>query len=242
MNGGNEIIADNRAVIDGFTIDSLTHPQINNNGDIIFGTKLDGLPAGRDFAYVSADRVVLKAGGLIEDLTVDYISGGFLTDNGEIVAALWGIPTNGESIAFIGTQDRILFRAGDFVEDIQVQLIGGTFRRNAAGQLSFLGGVFAPGTHGYTDDVRGMLFALNTVVISEGDILDGKVVQVLWPAFDMNEHGDLAFRVRFEDRSEAVVLATSNNPEPNSFLLAVLGVCTLLARPQRRSRNRKGPQ
>ncbi|MCH8045012.1 MAG: hypothetical protein IID44_14980 [Planctomycetes bacterium] len=45
----------------------------------------------------------------------------------------------------------------------------------------------------------------------------------------MNEHGDLAFRVRFEDRSEAVVLATSNIPEPSSFVLGMLGVVILIA-------------
>ena len=243
LDGANEIIADNRAVIDGFTLDGISYPQINNAGKVVFGSGLNELPKVRDYSIVSPERVILKPGDVIEDLTISRIRAiGDFTDDGDIVAAMWGHGMDGKLVGFIGTQNRILVRAGDFVGGIQLDFVDSSVKLNNAGQLSFIGGVLAPGTNGFYDDARSMLFALNTVVISEGDLLGGKVVQELYPAFDMNEHGDLAFRVIFEDRSSAVVLATSNIPEPSSFVLAMLGICTLLARPRGRSRKRKGPQ
>ena len=52
----------------------------------------------------------------------------------------------------------------------------------------------------------------------------------MYPNFDMNEHGDIAFRVVFKDGSQAVVLATPFVPEPSSLVLAAMGVVFLLTR------------
>jgi len=243
INSQSEIVFDNAGVIDGFKLDGISHPLINNAGKVVFGSSLKELPTVRNYSILSPDGVILKPGDVIEDLTISEVRslGGF-TDDGDIVVSMWGHGMDGELVGFIGTQDRILVRSGDFVGGIQLDFVAKSVKLNNAGQLSFIGGVIEPGANGYYKNARSMLFALNTVVITEGDVLDGKVVQQLYPAFGMNEHGDLAFRVIFEDGSQAVVLATSNIPEPSSFVLAVLGVCALLARPHRRSRNRKGFQ
>ena len=243
LDGANEIIADNAGVIDGFKLDGISHPRINNAGKVVFVSGLKELPTVRNYSILSPDGVILKPGDVIEDLTISEVrSLGDFTDDGDIVVSMWGHGMDGELVGFIGTQDRILVRSGDFVGGIQLDFVAKSVKLNNAGQLSFIGGLIEPDANGYYKNARSMLFALNTVVITEGDVLDGKVVQQLYPAFDMNEHGDLAFRVIFEDGSQAVVLAPSNIPEPSSFVLAVLGVCALLARPHRRSRNRKGFQ
>ncbi|MCH8047970.1 MAG: hypothetical protein IID44_30105 [Planctomycetes bacterium] len=231
INSPSEIIVKHGILLDGFTVDSFSEPRINNAGDAVFRGSLEELLPGPSIAALSPDGVLLKTGDLIEDLTVEIVrTVSAVTDAGDVLVSVSSTGIDGEGVVFIGTQDQILFRTGDIVADIQVSRITGNPVLNNRGQLAFLGFVDAPGETGYFPGMRGSLFASGALVISEGDILKGKVIRELHPEFDMNEHGDVAFKVMFTDFSHAVVLATPNIPEPSSFVLALLGVVFLLTR------------
>jgi hypothetical protein len=83
-----------------------------------------------------------------------------------------------------------------------------------AGNLALLGAVEQDG------EIIDTLFAHGRVVLSEGDAIRGRLVSEIFPNFGMNNHGDIAFRVEFEDGSRGVVLATI--PEPSSVLILIV--------------------
>ena len=230
INSPSEIIIEHGAVVDGFTVEGFILPRINNAGDVVFLGALEELLPGPDFAIVSADRVILKPGDSIEGLTVDVILAiGDMTDGGDVLVSISATGLDGENVVFLGTQDQILFRTGDIVAGIQVPLFSGAMLNNR-GQFALIGAVDAPGMNGFFPDKRSILFVDDQIIISEGDLLDDKIIRALYTNFDMNDRGDLAFVVVFEDFSQAVVLATPNIPEPSSFVLALLGVVFLLTR------------
>ncbi len=241
INGPSEIMVEHGTMVDGFTVDGFTNPRINNAGDVVFIGGLEELRPGPDFAIVSADRVILKPGDSIEGLTVDVILAiGDMTDGGDVLVSISATGLDGEHVVFKGTQDQILFRTGDIVAGIQVPLSAGA-KLNNRGQFALLGVVDAPGMNGFFPDKRRILFVDDEIIISEGDLLDDRIIRALYTNFDMNDRGDLAFVVVFEDFSQAVVLAMPTIPEPSSLVLAAMGVCALLVRRQRRFRNWKGP-
>ena len=236
-----ELVADSGLMVDGFTAEGFSQPRINNAGDVAFLGHLQELLPGQSRAILSPGRVILKPGDSIEGLTVDVILGiGVMTDGGDVLVSISATGLDGENVVFLGTKDQILFRTGDIVAGIQVPLFSGAMLNNR-GQFALIGAVDAPGMNGFFPDKRSILFVDDQIIISEGDLLDDKIIRALYTNFDMNDRGDLAFVVVFEDFSQAVVLATPNIPEPSSFVLAVMSVCALLVRRQRRFRNSKGP-
>ena len=237
-----EFIAESGLMVDGFTAHNFSTPKINNAGDVAFLGKLEELPIQMNQAVLTPDRVILKPGDSIEDLTIEAITTlNALTDQGDVLMTMKSRQMDGQLLQFIGTQDRILFRNGEIVAGHHVLRSAGPGVLNNQGQFAFLGAVDAPGRIGWFRDRRVILFVDGAVVISEGDILDDKVIRTLHPLFDMNDRGDLAIRVKFEDLSQAVVLATPI-PEPSSLVLAMLGICGLLARPRGRSSLRRPDQ
>ncbi|MCH8047955.1 MAG: hypothetical protein IID44_30030 [Planctomycetes bacterium] len=213
---------------DGLTLHSRGDMHINTAGEVAFRAEFDEFQGGT--IATLGDGIVLREGDVIAGLTVERIRGfGGITNDGDIVTRIAGSGIDGEPIAFIATQDRILFRQGDIVAGIEVSYItGANVVLNDNGEFAFLGAIDAPGENGYFRDKRGILFASGQLVVSEQDVLDGKIIRFVYPNFDMNDRGDVAFRVVFEDFSQAVVVATPI-PEPSSAALAALGVLFLLA-------------
>ena len=79
-----------------------------------------------------------------------------------------------------------------------------------------------------------MLFADDQIIAAEGDLLDGKVILQM-AQFDMNDRGDLAFYVEFEDFSRVIVRANHLQiPEPDAIVLAAMALIALFS-VQRRS-------
>ena len=75
-----------------------------------------------------------------------------------------------------------------------------------------------------------MLFANGQRILAEGDIFDGKVIKRIRNQFDINDHGDVAFRAVFEEGGEAVFVARPIIPEPDALMLAAMGALFLLAK------------
>ena len=173
---------------------------------------------------------------MIDGLTVRKIRWAGLTDAGEVYMKVDGLDAGGEQNHFIATPDRVLFRSDDIVAGRHViSLANSVTLMNNNGQLAFLGVVEAAGfMDGRFDDHRVTLFAAGEVVVAEGDFLDDKMITRLG-RLDINDHGDVAFEVVFEDFSKAVVVGTPNIPEPSTAALAAIGVLLLLA--ARRKRN-----
>ena len=231
INGPSELMVEHGTMVDGFTVDSFSNPRINNAGDVIFYGALEELPRA-DFSVLSTDRVILKLGDVIEDVTITFIRSHGINESGEVFVKMDGTDINGERNDYIATENRIVYGPDHIVPGATDPVIAGhSVVVNSDGRFAFLGAVEAPGrSGGFKSGFRGFLVVSDAILISEGDIFEDKVVSAVYPNFDMNEHGDIAFRVVFEDGSQAVVLATPTIPEPSSLVLAAMGVVFLLTR------------
>ncbi|MCH8045010.1 MAG: PEP-CTERM sorting domain-containing protein [Planctomycetes bacterium] len=237
INGPSELMVEHGTMVDGFTVDAFIQPRINNAGEVVFSGALEELSLRR--AVFSTDRVIFKPGDVIEDVTITQIDSHGINESGEVFVHTFGTDINGEVNRYIATENRIVYGPDHIVAGVtDPLLVGSSVVLNSDGRFAFLGVVEAPDGQGFLS----FLAVSDAVLISEGDIFDDKVVRDVYRNFDMNEHGDIAFRVVFEDFSQAVVLATLNIPEPSSLVLAAMGACALLVRRQRRFRNWKGPQ
>ena len=222
----------------GFTIHAVGGIK-NNAGKLAFGMvfeEFDGLAIA-----TLSDGILVKEGDAIDGVTIDRIRDVRFTNAGELYMNILGTDIGGEPDGYIVTENRILFGPESIIRGISDPILAGNGALlNTAGQFAFWGAVEEPGRGfvGEFRDARGFIFAAGEVVISEGDVLDGKVVSRLFLPFDMNDRGQVVFEVVFEDLSKAVVVATPNIPEPSSFVLAAIAVLLLLAaRRKRRGAN-----
>ena len=223
-----EVVIRNGQSFDGFTIRNAGGIP-NNAGKVAFGANFKEFE-GLAIATFS-DGILVKEGDAIDDVTIDRIRHVGFTDAGELYMNILGTDISGEADGYIVTTNQILFGPESTLTDVpDPSLTGNGVVMNNAGQLAFRGTVDAPGFNdGRFDDKRMFFSAAGEVVISEGDMLDGKVVHRVSTTFDMNSHGDVVFGVTFEDLSKAVVVGTPVIPEPSSAALAAMGVLFLLA-------------
>ncbi|MCH8047954.1 MAG: hypothetical protein IID44_30025 [Planctomycetes bacterium] len=225
---------------DGFTLHSRGESQINAAGEVAFKAEFEEFEGGT--IATLTDGIIVREGDVIDGVTVDRLRGYGFTDTGELYLNIVGTDLGGETDAFFVTEDRVLFGPESIVRGVTDPILAGKgVAVNNAGQFALFGAEYAPGMNGFFPDARSFIFASDEVVISEGDVFDDKIIRFVYPNFDINDHGDVAFRVVFEDFSQAVIVATPI-PEPSSFLLAMLAIGVLLGRSHRQSRNRKGVQ
>jgi hypothetical protein len=195
-------------------------PRIGNGGDVFF---FGGLIETDRSAIVSPDRIVLNIDDVIDGMPVGSIHAlGTVTDFGEVpITVSLGVFPNWRD--YVVTQERVLFRAGDVIDGHSILGLRGTNTvLNNRGDFALLG-VFRDSNDTYVD----ALFSAGRLVVAEGDAFHGKVVTELFPNFDMNDRGDIAFRVEFDDGSRAVLLATI--PEPSGAALVTLGMIAAMA-------------
>jgi len=205
--------------LDGYTLGSMAFPQINNHGDVAVTANLLELDTFFKRGVISPERVILKPGDEIEGMVVDevrVISG--VSDSGDVVVSAIGKAIDGTLTSTIMTQDRVLFVPSGDLFDLAASRVVFNDRQ----QLALLGAV-ALEEGGF----KRVLYVDGEVILSEGDILDGKLITRIYQNFDMNDRGDIAFRVEFEgeERPRAIVLATV--PEPAG--LALLTIACLIA-------------
>ncbi|MCH8047956.1 MAG: hypothetical protein IID44_30035 [Planctomycetes bacterium] len=211
---------------DGFTVRSAGGLK-NNAGKVAFGMSFEEFD-GTAIVTVS-DGILVKEGDMVDGVTIDRIRDVGFTDVGALYMNIVGTQIGGEPDGYIVTEDRIVFGPESTIRGIPDPILAGDgVVMNNAGQIAFWGAVDEPRFHGEFPDARGFIFAAGEVVISEGDVLDGKVVSRVFLRFDMNNRGDVVFEVVFEDLSKAVVVATPTIPEPTSAALAAIGVLLLL--------------
>ena len=209
------LIAEQGQTLDGYTLGTMTFPQVNNTGEIAIAANLLELETQSKMGVISPDGVILKPGDTIDGMMVEEIIGlSGVTDSGDVVMHAITNPTGSKRTSMIVTQDRILFVPGDDLDD----LAGTKVVLNNRDQLALLGAV-ALEEGGF----RRVLYAGGQVILSEGDVLDGKVITRLYPNFDMNDRGDVAFRVQFggQEGPRGIILATV--PEPTTGVLLATG-------------------
>jgi hypothetical protein len=214
------VVAEPGQIADGYSLNDPLYPRIGNNGQVAF---LSGLAGFATFAVVTPDHVVLKPGDVIDGEVVEQIHGlGNITDAGEIVmivrAGAW------PSVYYVvATQDHVLFRPGDVIDGQTVAALAETHSvLNNRGDLALLGWI----PDAERSAFRVALFAGGQRIATEGDVLNGKIISSFDPVFDMNDRGDVAFRVEFADGSRAVLLATV--PEPSTCKLALTAAFALV--------------
>ena len=212
--------------IDGFTIGGQFGVEISNTGDIFFRTSLQGFGDGPSEAIVTPDRIVIKPGDVIGGERVYRLAGGStvgftINGNGDVVVGFSSLLDGGREEMFVATETEILVRKGDIVDGITIaRPVDG--RLNNAGQLAFFGFV-----QNEADDAGYLaLFSHDQLIAAEVRLLDGKVVKRL-EDFDINDRGDLAFHVEFEDSSRVIVRANHLVPEPSTFVLALLALLSV---------------
>jgi hypothetical protein len=212
------VLAEYGQTLDGFTLAGMGFPRIGNSDDFAYYALL--VETDRD-AIVSPDRILIKVGDVVEGMNVGGIhSIGPLTFTGEvpITMSLGDFP---DWRHYVATQNRVLFRAGDIIDGLSVSGLRGTNTvLNDRGDLALLGAI-------QTDEgsFYDVLFAGGKRIIAEGDVFDAHIVTEIFPNFDMNDRGDIAFRVEFEDGSRAVIAASV--PEPQNIVMVALVLVTM---------------
>jgi hypothetical protein len=205
-----DLLAEPGQSLAGFTLASAAYPRINNQGAVVFLANL----GGNHSAVATPERVVLKSGDKIGGETISeiqWLTG--ITDAGEAVM-IARVANDLRTVA--ATQSRFLFRPGDMIAGQTIIGLAETHvDLNNNNQLALIGWVSDVSGTGF----HAALFAAGRQVAEVGDILNGKAIASFDPVFDLNDRGDVAFRVEFQDGSRAVVLATI--PEPSSFPLAL---------------------
>lgn len=181
-------------------------------------------------AIAAPDRIVIKPGDVIGGERV-YLVGGFtLNGKGDVVVSFWNSSDGVLDEIFVATETEILVRKGDIVDG---RTIEGAFdaKLNNAGQLAF----FASVKNDLGDDRDIVLFADDQIIAAEGDLLDGKVIEQLG-RLDINDGGDVAFYVDFEDFSRVIVRANHVQiPEPGGIVLAAMALIAFFQIVRRRS-------
>jgi hypothetical protein len=214
-----EIIAHFGQALDGFTLGDNLFPRIGDNGEILYLASL--IETGRG-AVGSRNEIVLKVGDDINGMPVDDIASiGTINEMGlaPITTRVGEFPNRRY---FVVTEDGVLFRQGDEIAGHSViGLFGTNTVLNNHGALGLLGAIEMPDA-----TIRQALFAGGQLVVTEGDFVDGKTIARMYPNFDMNDRGDIAFRVEFDDGSRALLLATVS--EPSSIALGVAGIAVVI--------------
>jgi hypothetical protein len=209
------LLAEYGQTLDGFTLAGMGFPRIGNNGDIAFYSLL--VETDRD-AIVTPNRILIKVGDVVEEQQVGSIHsiGGF-NDVGELpITMSMGQWPDWEH--YVVTENRILFRADDLIDGRRVVGLSGTNTvLNNRDNLALLGAV-----EGADSTIYNALFAGGRIVASEGDSIGGIVITKIFPNFDMNDRGDIAFRVEFDNGARAVLLAVV--PEPSTLVLILISV------------------
>ncbi|MCH8046871.1 MAG: hypothetical protein IID44_24475 [Planctomycetes bacterium] len=224
------MVVESGQVIDGFTIGQPFGVEISNPGEIFSFTFLQDFGDGPSAAIVTPERIVLKPGDVIGGQRVDQIRRFAVSGNGDIVTEFYrfsDIDPDDRSLRgiFLATETEILVSRGDVVDGLTIHNPSHP-RLNSAGQLAFFDFVQdEPNDDGYR-----ALFADDQLIAAEGRLLDGKVIKQL-SQFDINDRGDLAFHVEFEDSSRVIVRANHVQiPEPDALMLAAWGALFLLAK------------
>ena len=200
------------------TLGDMFRPHINNDGDIILTA---GLIERDVFGVVSPTEVLLAPGDTLHGYPVVDIRNAAFSNSGEV---RYHFITSESSI--IATADRVLWQPGDGPAGHSFEhLAGANVVLNAKGVLAYLAATVD--NEGYVK--QRFLVVGDTLIASEGDMIGGKRVVRLKPNFDMNDLGQVAFRVRYEDETEAVVLATRIVPEPSGILLAATALTVAVA-------------
>jgi hypothetical protein len=216
------ILAESGQPVGGLTLSHASYPYISNNGQVAFWAGVEGYDTP---VIATPDRIVLKQGDVLHGEVVDHfvwLSG--INDAGEITMIV-RTGSSSELRMMVATQERLLFRSGDVIDGQTVTgLIHTHVVMNDNHDVALIGSV-------QNDEGGGIgeaLFAGGHLIAAEGDTLGGKTIALFDPLFDMNDNGDVAFRVEFTDGSRAVVLATV--PEPASAILMLAAFAILAAR------------
>lgn len=224
-------VAEVRQQVDGLTFGDLFRPDINDNGEIIFYSRF---VETNDVGVASTDEVILAPGNTLHGYEVFRVRNAGFSNSGEV---RFHFITSESSI--IATANRVLWQPGDGPDGFSFEhLAGANVVLNSDSDLAYLAAA--------VDDAgrvtQRFLVAGDSLIASEGDVIGGKAVIQIKPNFDMNDLGQVAFRVRYEDETEAVVLATRMVPEPSGIHVASLAVFSVLAlrRCARRNKRRLG--
>jgi hypothetical protein len=212
--GGWNIVTQDRVVaefgqgLEGFTLGNMYNPRINNHGKVVFKAglvELDQQALVESDAYMTggATRILIAPGDTIERApVVQLLSFDAMTDRGHVPVI---VKTNTETMGFdkfFGTGDRILARPGDIVDGLTITGMVAP-RLTNTGITAFLAAFNPPQD---PSDILQAVIADDQVVLRSGDLLDGNRVEFIEQIFGINDYGDVAFSVLFEDDTEAVIL------------------------------------
>ena len=229
------VLVETGQTIDGYTVSGLLGPQItfSNSGEIAFRLGMLDATGGKFEAIATPDRIILKEGidtvGGLPVIQLRDFAG--ISDSGEILFSAASCREPCSEPRMVASQDRVFLEYPGVVDGIRMLGIRSSdIAANNSLEFAF------NGTFEREDgELHKMLFANGQRILAEGDIFDGKVIKRIRNQFDINDHGDVAFRAVFEEGGEAVFVARPIIPEPDALMLAAMGLIALLHVAQRRS-------
>ena len=213
-------------IIDGYTASGFLGPQItiSNSGEIAFHLGILDATGREIGAIVTPDRIIVKEG-------LDTVGGrplfrlrdfGGISDSGEMLFSAQSCSPCLNS-QFVASQERVFMEFPREVDGIPIVSIWSSdIAANNHLEFAF------NGQFNREDGTRQrVLFADGQRILAEGDMFDGKVIRRIRNQFDINDHGDVAFRAVFEEGGEAVFVARPIIPEPDALMLAAMGLIAL---------------
>lgn len=220
------VVGETGQSIDGITLGgSFFDLRVNDGGEVGF---LSGIVEYDQAGLFINNESLIRPGDIIDGspvFGVDRLH--YLGDDGDYAARL-RVKRNPEETEIaelvldeliVNRNREVLFREGQLINGLPTFLFGEA-ASNQHGQIAFRGfqttldGEVVPGYH---------LFVDGNVVARAGQVVGDKAIERIYRQFGFNDHGDVAFRVQFNDGTGAIVLATV--PEPNAFgvLIAMSG-------------------
>jgi hypothetical protein len=217
------LIVENGDIIGGQTIRQFFGPPaLNDNGVVAFMADLEGLTDA--FGVFTPNSLLAMTGDIIGGLVLEQLNDPVLNNAGTV--AFSGSFPGGFGIF---TKDNVLVRTGDVIGGEMLTFIYAWLSMNDAGAIA------------YQADYSGGsgIFTLDGVVGKTGDMVEGlKMSRFGAPTMgfvppSINERGEVAFNVTFEDGRSGIVLAqpiTQPIPEPSTWVLFGAGLALISLR------------
>ena len=200
--GAATLVVETGDTVDGRTLMGVHAPSINDDGAVAYV----GTFAGGSGVFIDDTTLVAKVGDTVDGKVLEGLGDTVLNDAYSV--AYWGSFDTSGSGVFID-DSTLVAGAGETVAGRTLTSVGPFFSYNNIGSTAFIG-EFAGGEGVFIDD---------RLVLSTGESVGGNTVEGIdWPS--LNDRGDMAFAVRLNDGSRAIVCAVRVGPKVPDAVLA----------------------
>jgi hypothetical protein len=211
------VVARPGRVIDGETLTTILPGSVdlNDNGVVVFKAwfqTVDG-PYGGEGIF-TLNRLLVAKGDVIEGTELTGISATVsLNEAGDVAFASFFDSSSSFDFGLF-TQDRIIALPG-YLADGRSMLGFASPALNDLGHVAFGAALYAPSSSSYDHAV----VLDDQLIVSSGETIDGRTLSIFYLPY-LNNRGEIAIVVAFDDFTEAVILA---RPATLAYLIGAVG-------------------